>query len=55
MGERDSAKFGLEMWIGKENDFWDSDDKSSGRGFLQRKEWEYGVEGPTFQTLLNNT
>ena len=59
LGKRDSAKFGLEMWIGKENDFWDSDDKSSECqlecGFLQRKEWECVVEGPTFQTLLNNT
>ena len=53
LGKRDSAKFGLEMWIGKESDFWDSDDKSSECGFLQRKEWECGVEGPTFQTLLN--
>ena len=43
LGKQDSAKFGPEMWIGKENDFWYSDDKSSECGFLQRKEWECGV------------
>ena len=43
LGKRDSAKFGPEMWIGRENDFWDSEDKSSECGFLQRKEWECRV------------
>ena len=42
LGKRDSSKFGQEMWIGKENDFWDINKKSSECGFLHRKEWEWG-------------
>ena len=47
LGKRDSAKFGQEMWIRKDNDFWDSDDKSSRNvGFSGERGGNAGSKAP---------
>ena len=47
LGKRDSAKFGQEMWIRKDNDFWDSDDKSSRNvGFSGERSGNAGSKAP---------